>query len=70
MDTLLTLKEFLAANRISKATYFRLRKKGQGPRMVRISDRKILIRSEDAAEWQRRMAQPRVEQPHSATGAS
>jgi hypothetical protein len=52
MAPLLTLKEFLALNRISRATFYRLPDK---PRTVHIS-RKILIHSEDADAWQRRMA--------------
>ena len=52
MAPLLTLKEFLALNRISRATFYRLPDK---PRTVRIS-RKILIHPEDADAWQRRMA--------------
>ena len=51
MTTLLTLQEFLVQNRISRATFYRLPDK---PRTVRIS-RKILIRPEDADDWQRRM---------------
>ena len=55
MTTLLTLNEFLAPNRISRATFYRLPDK---PRTVRIS-RKILIRPGDADAWQRRMAKAR-----------
>jgi predicted DNA-binding transcriptional regulator AlpA len=61
MATLLTLKEFLAQNRISRATFYRL-PADHKPRTVRIS-RKILIRPEDAKEWQRRMARACVGEP-------
>jgi hypothetical protein len=54
MATLLTLKEFLVQNRISRATFYRLPADAK-PLMVRIS-RKILIRPEDVEAWQRRMA--------------
>jgi len=55
MATLLTLKEFLAQNRISRATFYRLPEK---PRPVRLG-RKILIHPEDADAWQRRMVEGR-----------
>ena len=54
MATLLTLKVFLAQNRLSRATFYRLPTDDK-PRTVGIS-RKILIRPEDAEAWQRRMA--------------
>jgi predicted DNA-binding transcriptional regulator AlpA len=54
MTTLLTLKEFLVQNRISRATFYRLPAEDK-PKTVRIS-RKILIHPEDADAWQRRMA--------------
>jgi len=44
MATLLTLKEFLAQNRISRATYYRLL---GPPKMIRIN-RRVLIRPADA----------------------
>jgi len=52
LATLLTLKEFLAQNRISRATFYRLPEK---PRLVRLG-RRVLIQPEDADAWQRRMA--------------
>jgi hypothetical protein len=54
MATLLTLNEFLAQNRISRATFYRLPAEDK-PKTVKISP-KILIRPEDADAWQRRMA--------------
>src|SRR5262249_340944 len=52
MANLLTLNEFLAQNRISRATFYRLPKK---PRLVRLG-RRVLIHPEDADAWQRWMA--------------
>jgi len=47
MATLLTLKEFLALNRISKATFYRL---PGPPKLIRIN-RRVLIRPADADDW-------------------
>ena len=67
MATLLTLKEFLAQNRISRATFYRLPEK---PRLVRLG-RRVLIQPEDADAWQRRMAgDARCASLLSATGSS
>jgi hypothetical protein len=48
-----TLKQFLADNQISRATWYRLSPK---PRVIR-AGRKILIRNEEAAAWRERMEQ-------------
>jgi hypothetical protein len=72
MATLLTLKEFLALNRISRATFYRLPDK---PRTVRISrdavsiyarraDREYPRRLRTAALSQRRFSSQRSPLPH------
>ena len=50
----LTLKEFLATHKISRATYYRLRASGEAPRTVRVG-RRVLIAVTDAREWLERL---------------
>jgi predicted DNA-binding transcriptional regulator AlpA len=52
MERLLTLNEFCALARISRATFYRL---PEPPRMGRIN-RRVLLRPEDADAWCARMA--------------
>jgi len=47
-----TIAEFCARNGISRATYFNLRGRGEGPREIQIGVRK-LISKEAAADWRR-----------------
>jgi hypothetical protein len=47
-----SISEFCAAHRISEMTYHRLRRKGKGPRTMKVLNRTI-ITYEAAAEWRR-----------------
>ena len=47
-----TISEFCVAHRISRAHFYNLRKKGQGPREARFGAR-VLITLEAAAKWRR-----------------
>jgi hypothetical protein len=47
-----TIAEFCEAHRISQAQYFNIRKKGIGPREMRVGGR-ILISHEAALAWRR-----------------
>jgi predicted DNA-binding transcriptional regulator AlpA len=49
-----TLKEFLADNRISRATWYR--HMSDRPKVIRMG-RKILIRAEEVEAWRKRMEQ-------------
>jgi hypothetical protein len=48
----LSIAEFCELNRISWGTYFNIRRRGQGPREMRIG-RRVLIAPEAAAAWRR-----------------
>lgn len=50
--TAYTIAEFCEAHRISRAHYFNLKNKGQGPREMRLGTR-VVISGEAAAEWRR-----------------
>lgn len=50
---LLTIPAFCKANAISLSLYFRLKRKGAGPRETRIG-RRVMISPEAEAEWRRR----------------
>ncbi len=45
-----SIREFCDANRISHASYFNLRRRGEDPREMRVGSR-VLISAEAAAEW-------------------
>jgi hypothetical protein len=51
METLPTLRDFLAANNMCRATFYRLPVK---PRIVRVGKR-IMIRPADAEAWRQRL---------------
>jgi hypothetical protein len=51
---LMTVKEFCAAHRISKALFYELLRDGRGPALTRITARCTRISAEAAAEWRRR----------------
>lgn len=48
----MSITEFCAAHGFSKATYFNLKKAGQGPREIHIG-RRVVISHEAAAMWRR-----------------
>lgn len=47
----LTVEDFCEAYKISKSFLYKLKRKGKGPRMMRIG-RRTLISTEAALEWQ------------------
>jgi hypothetical protein len=47
-----TIREFCDAHRISKSTYYNLRKQGLGPDEARVRDR-VIITMEAAARWRK-----------------
>lgn len=50
----LSVDEFCAAHRISRASYYNLRKEGRGPIEFKVGAR-TLISIEAATDWRRRM---------------
>jgi hypothetical protein len=46
---------FCARHNISTGTYYNLRRRGLGPHESRVSDRRVIITKEAAAEWRRRL---------------
>jgi hypothetical protein len=57
---LFTLPEFCDRNRLKPTSYFKLRKRGQGPRETRILSR-VFISPEAESDWRREREQPDVE---------
>ena len=53
-DDIFTLDEFLEKYKMSRTTFYFLRKKNLAPKIIQIS-RKIIITKEAALEWQRSM---------------
>jgi predicted DNA-binding transcriptional regulator AlpA len=49
-----TVDEFCQAHAISRATFYNLRKRGAGPRVMKVGAR-TLVSSAAAAEWRERM---------------
>ena len=49
-----TINEFCESHRLSRASFYNLRKLGRGPSEMHLGS-KILISVEAAAEWRRRM---------------
>jgi hypothetical protein len=55
-----TIEEFCKAHRFSRASYFNLKSKGEGPREMRVGNR-VIISREAALDWRReREAEPKV----------
>lgn len=52
-----TIREFCQARRISKSTYYNLRKQALGPDEARVRDR-VIITMEAAARWRRAREKP------------
>lgn len=48
-----TLRGFCTAHHISMTTYYKLKKDGQAPDEMRVSDRVVLISYEAAARWRK-----------------
>jgi predicted DNA-binding transcriptional regulator AlpA len=51
-DRVLTLAQWYTLNGFSRATAQRLIARGEGPRLIRLSERRIGIRLSDHREWQ------------------
>jgi hypothetical protein len=50
-----TIETFCEANKISKATYYWLKKQGKAPRETRYGKRRVLITPEAEADWRREL---------------
>jgi predicted DNA-binding transcriptional regulator AlpA len=57
-----SIDQFVKANRISRATFYNLMKRGKAPRTFRVGRRR-LVSHEAAAEWQRAMEDPANAKP-------
>jgi predicted DNA-binding transcriptional regulator AlpA len=51
-----TVEEFCRAHRISRGTFYNLRKDDRGPRVMKVGSR-TLVSTEAAADWRRKMEQ-------------
>ena len=51
-DRVLTFRMWCAVNEFSLATGWRIMKRGEGPRVLQLSPRRIGIRESDNAAWQ------------------
>jgi predicted DNA-binding transcriptional regulator AlpA len=51
-DRVLTLAQWYTLNGFSRATAQRLIARGEGPRLIKLSERRIGIRLSDHREWQ------------------
>lgn len=58
MNLAFTVDEFCNAHRISRATFYEHLKRGEGPTIMKVGHR-TLVSAEAAAEWRRRMEQPK-----------
>jgi hypothetical protein len=62
------IKDFCKAAHISKSTFYALQRKGLGPRITKVTERRILVAPEDVQQWledRPRSAQP-VKEPQAA----
>jgi predicted site-specific integrase-resolvase len=50
------IEEFCDQHRISRGTFYNLKKSGDGPRMIKIGSRS-LVTGEDAAKWRQRLSE-------------
>ena len=57
----MTIGRFCKRHGLSEASYYRLRRDGQGPSEMRLSEKIVLISREAAAEWRARHSQPPVD---------
>ena len=60
VEPILTLEQFAALNSISAQTLYRTIKRGEGPKVVRLSPRRLGIRESDGAKWQAARIQDRA----------
>ena len=59
VDRIFTLDEFAKLNRISTSTLERTIARGEGPKLVQLSLRRLGIRERDGAAWQAAHVLPR-----------
>jgi predicted DNA-binding transcriptional regulator AlpA len=52
VDRILTIDEFAKLNSISVMTLYRAIRRGHGPKVIKLSLRRIGIRESDGAAWQ------------------
>jgi predicted DNA-binding transcriptional regulator AlpA len=52
VDRILTIAEFAKLNRISVTTLYRIVARGCGPKIIKLSVRRVGIRESDAVAWQ------------------
>lgn len=45
------IKDFCKAAHISKSTFYALQRKGLGPRITKVTERRTLVAPEDAQQW-------------------
>jgi excisionase family DNA binding protein len=60
-DALLTIEEVIAQLRVSRAAFYRWRRRGTGPAEVRLPGGGVRIRRSALREWLRRLEHPRQE---------
>lgn len=55
-DDLMTIREFCQANKVSQSFYYLMRKRGEGPREIRLGGNiagKVMISRKAAAKWRK-----------------
>ena len=60
-DALLTIEEVIAELRVSRAAFYRWRRRGTGPAEVRLPGGGVRIRRSALQAWLRRLEQPQQE---------
>jgi excisionase family DNA binding protein len=60
-DALLTIEEVIAQLRVSRAAFYRWRRRGTGPAEVRLPGGGVRIRRSALCQWLRRLDDPRQE---------
>ena len=60
-DALLTIEEVIAQLRVSRAAFYRWRRRGTGPAEVRLPGGGVRIRRSALWQWLRRLEQPQQE---------
>ncbi len=56
-DRAYSVIKFCKAHNISRSMYYKLRKQGQGPKLMKVGRRR-LISDESAAKWRQQMERP------------
>jgi predicted DNA-binding transcriptional regulator AlpA len=60
VDRIFTLDEFAKLNSLSAMTLYRVIRRGDGPKVVQLSPRRLGIRESDGAKWQAARVQERA----------